>query len=110
MTRETTPGGAALRLLPRRGRVGYAPADGEEIVALNGRYGPYLKKGSDSRSLDSEDQLFTVNLEQALAKFAEPKQRRGQKRAAPLREIGPHPVTGAPILIKKRGFGAFLTH
>ncbi len=100
----------ALRLLELPRAVGVDPADGEEIVATNGRYGPYLKKGSDSRSLESEDQLFSVTLDQALALFAQPKTRRGRGAAAPpLREFGPDPVSGAPIVLKEGRFGPYVT-
>ena len=84
----------ALRLLSLPRLVG-VDTDGEEIVATHGRYGPYLKKGSDSRSLQSDGQLFTVTLEEARAIFAQPKAGRGAGRAgASLRELGPDPVTG----------------
>ncbi|HET9077747.1 MAG TPA: type I DNA topoisomerase [Acidimicrobiales bacterium] len=100
----------ALRLLELPRTVGVDPADGEEIVATNGRYGPYLKKGSDSRSLEGEDQLFTVTLDQALALFAQPKSRRGRgAAAAPLKELGPDPVSGAPILLREGRFGPYVT-
>ena len=100
----------ALRLLTLPRVVGVDPADQEEIVATNGRYGPYLKKGSDSRSLESEDQLFTVDLDQALALFAQPKQRRGQgAAAAAVRELGPDPATGAPMLLREGRFGPYVT-
>ena len=58
-----------------RASVGKDPESGEEITAQNGRYGPYLKKGTDSRSLTNEEQLFTVTLDEALKIYAEPKQR-----------------------------------
>src|SRR5581483_2030129 len=99
----------ALELLTLPRVVGVDPADGQEITAQNGRYGPYLKKGSDSRSIDSEEQLLAITLEQALAVFAQPKQRRGQRSAAPLREVGVDPVSGKPIVIKDGRFGAYLT-
>jgi DNA topoisomerase-1 len=89
--------------------VGVDPADGEEIVATNGRYGPYLKKGTDSRSLTDEDQLLTITLDEALAVFAQPKQRRGQRSAAPLRELGPDPATQAPMVVKEGRFGPYIT-
>src|SRR5206468_1650706 len=109
MTPETITLEDALQLLTLPRLVGYDPADGEEIVALNGRYGPYLKKGADSRSLESEDQLFSVTVDDAVARFAQPKQRRGQRSAEPLREVGPDPATGAMIVIKEGRFGAYLT-
>ena len=77
--------------------MGTDPDRGEEIEALNGRYGPYLKKGTDTRSLESEEQLFGVTLDEALVLFAQPKTSRGRgAAAAPLRELGPDPDTGAP--------------
>ncbi|MGH8960858.1 MAG: type I DNA topoisomerase [Jatrophihabitantaceae bacterium] len=84
--------------------------DGEEVTAQNGRYGPYLKKGTDSRSIDSEDQLFTVDLEQARAIFAQPKLR-GRRTAAapPLRELGVDPVSEKPMVIKDGRFGPYVT-
>jgi len=99
----------ALRLLTLPRTVGVDPADGEEIQALNGRYGPYIKKGSDSRSLADEEQMFTVTLDEALALFAQPKRGRGRTAAPPLREVGPDPATGAPIVIKEGRFGPYLT-
>jgi DNA topoisomerase-1 len=99
----------ALRLLSLPRVVGVDPADGAEIVATNGRYGPYLKKGTDSRSLEHEEQLFSVTLPEALAVFAQPKTRRGQTAAAPLRELGNDPESGAPILLKEGRFGPYVT-
>ncbi|WP_103063018.1 type I DNA topoisomerase [Actinomyces qiguomingii] len=85
-------------------------ADGVDITAQNGRYGPYLKKGTDSRSLESEEQLFTVTVEQALELFAQPKRRRGQAASrAPLRELGTDPATGRPVVIKDGRFGPYFT-
>ncbi|SHE24906.1 type I DNA topoisomerase [Actinomyces glycerinitolerans] len=85
-------------------------ADGVDITAQNGRYGPYLKRGTDSRSLESEEQLFTVTLEQALELFAQPKRRRGQAASrAPLRELGTDPATGRPVVIKDGRFGPYFT-
>ena len=100
----------ALRLLTLPRVVGVDPQTGEEITAQNGRYGPYLKKGSDSRSLDSEEQLFTITLDEALAVYAQPKQRgRRAAAAAPLRELGNDPVTGKPIVVKQGRFGPYVT-
>lgn len=102
----------ALRLLTLPRVVGVDPADEEAtpITAQNGRYGPYLKKGSDSRSLESESQLFTVTLDEALAIFAQPKRRRGQAAAAaPLRELGSDPVSGRPVVLKEGRFGPYVT-
>jgi DNA topoisomerase-1 len=100
----------ALRLLSLPRLVGADPADGGEILAHNGRYGPYLTKGTDSRSLASEDEIFTVTLEQALALFAQPKQRRGRGQAKPpVRELGNDPTTGLPLVIKDGRFGLYVT-
>ncbi|MCL3777368.1 MULTISPECIES: type I DNA topoisomerase [unclassified Actinomyces] len=85
-------------------------AEGVDITAQNGRYGPYLKKGTDSRSLETEEQLFTVTLEQANELFAQPKRRRGQAAArGPLRELGTDPVSGRPVVIKDGRFGPYFT-
>jgi DNA topoisomerase-1 len=99
----------ALKVLSLPRVVGTDPASGEEIVATNGRYGPYIKKGTDSRSLGSEDELFSVDLAAALAIFAQPKTRRGQSSAAPLKELGPDPVSGGPIVLKEGRFGPYVT-
>ncbi len=86
-----------------------AAEDGEEITAQNGRYGPYLKKGTDSRSLQTEDQLFTVTLDEALAIYAQPKQRGRAAAAPPLKELGADPVSGQPIVVKAGRFGEYVT-
>jgi DNA topoisomerase-1 len=99
----------ALRLLKLPRTVGTDPATGEEIVALNGRYGPYLRKGSDSRSLAEEEELFTVTLDQALRLFAEPKRRGRAAPAAPLREMGNDPVSGKQMVIKSGRYGPYVT-
>ena len=109
MTPETIGLEDALRLLtlPRVLGVG---ADGEEITALNGRYGPYIKQGKESRSLESEEQLFTVTLEEALALLAQPKARGGRAAsAAPLRELGDDPATGKPVVVREGRFGPYVT-
>jgi DNA topoisomerase-1 len=101
----------ALRLLTLPRTLGVDPADNEEIVANNGRYGPYVKKGSDFRNIDSEEQLFTITLDEAVAIFAAPKQRRGQRAAAapPLKELGNDPVSGKPMVVKEGRFGPYVT-
>ncbi|MGH9066071.1 MAG: DNA topoisomerase, partial [Acidimicrobiales bacterium] len=100
----------ALRVLSLPRVVGTDPADGEEITALNGRYGPYLRKGGDSRSLAEEEQLFSVTLDEALALFAAPKPGRGRRAAAPpLRELGPDPVSGGAMVVKEGRFGPYVT-
>ena len=98
----------ALTLLSIPRVVGVDPADDQEIVAHNGRYGPYLKKGTDSRSLVSEDQLLTITLDEALAVFAQPKAR-GRNAKAPLRDMGPDPVTGLVMVVKDGRFGPYVT-
>ncbi len=98
----------ALKLLSLPRVVGKAE-DGEEIQALNGRYGPYLKKGTDSRSLDSEDKLFSVTLDEALAIFAQPKQRGRAAAKPPLAELGPDPVTNGLVTVREGRFGPYVT-
>jgi DNA topoisomerase-1 len=96
-----------LLALPRV--VGVDPATDEEITAQNGRYGPYLRKGTDSRTLESEDQILTMTLEGALAIYAEPKRGRGRPVTPPLKELGADPTTEKPIVIKEGRFGAYIT-
>ena len=96
----------ALLSLPR---VVGTDDDGEAVTAQNGRYGPYLKKGSDSRSLPSEDALFSVTMDEARAIFAQPKQRRGRVAKPPLAELGAHPESGAPVRVLDGRFGPYIT-
>ncbi|MEV0406617.1 type I DNA topoisomerase [Actinoallomurus sp. NPDC050550] len=99
----------ALKLLSLPRTLG--EIDGEPVTAQNGRFGPYLKKGTDSRSLQSEDQLFTATIEEAKEIFAQPKQRgRGRAAAAPpLRELGEDPASKTKIVIKEGRFGPYVT-
>ena len=98
----------ALLSLPRT--VGVDPADGQEIVASNGKFGPYLKKGTDTRSLETEDQLLSIDLPAALEVLAQPKRRRGQGVAKPpLRELGADAVSGKPMVVKEGRFGPYVT-
>ncbi|MDO5740463.1 MAG: type I DNA topoisomerase [Ornithinimicrobium sp.] len=99
----------ALLLLSLPRVVGADPESGEEITAQNGRYGPYLKKGTDSRSLETESQIFDVTLEQALAIYSQPKY--GGRAAAkpPLAELGADPVSGKPVVVKDGRFGPYVT-
>lgn len=110
MDLETVTLEDALKLLSLPRVVGVDPADNEEITAQNGRYGPYLKKGTDSRSLATEDQIFSITLDEALKIYAEPK-RRGRQGAAtpPLRELGVDPVSEKPMVIKDGRFGPYVT-
>lgn len=98
----------AVKLLSLPRVVG-ADAEGVEITAQNGRYGPYLKKGTDSRSLASEDQLFTITLDEALQIYAQPKQRGRAAAAPPLKELGNDPVSGQPVVVKSGRFGEYVT-
>jgi len=100
----------ALTLLSLPRVVGADPESGDEITAQNGRYGPYLKKGTDSRSLESEQQIFDVSLEQALTIYAQPKYGAGSRRASSaLAEFEADPVSGKPIRIRDGRFGAYVT-
>ncbi len=100
----------ALKLLSLPRVVGVDPASDEEITAQNGRYGPYLKKGTDSRSLATEDQIFEITLDEALKIYAEPKRRGRQAASAPpLRELGNDPASGKPMVIKDGRFGPYVT-
>ncbi len=99
----------AVKLLSLPRVVGEDPESGDEITAQNGRYGPYLKKGSDSRSLTSEDQLFTITLDEALRIYAQPKQRGRAAAAPPLKELGNDPVSGQPVVVKSGRFGEYVT-
>jgi DNA topoisomerase-1 len=108
MSPDTVSIADALKLLSLPRVLG--SADGDEVTAQNGRYGPYVKKGTESRSLESEEQLFTVTLEEALALLAQPPQRRGRRAArGPLRELGPDPATGRPIVLRDGRFGPYVT-
>ena len=99
---------AAAAVLPRV--VGTDPEGGDEITAQNGRYGPYLKKGTDSRSLQSEEQLFTVTLEEALADLRPAQAARPRPRAPPRsRSSASDPVSGKPMVVKEGRFGAYVT-
>ena len=110
MSLETLTLDDALRLLTIPRVLGVDPADGQEISAQNGRYGPYVKKGTDSRSLEDEDRLFTVTLDEALALLAVPKARGGRAAAAePLRELGPDPVSGGVVTVREGRFGPYVT-
>jgi DNA topoisomerase-1 len=109
MSTDTLSLDDAVRLLTLPRVVG-ADVEGREITAQNGRYGPYIKRDTDSRSLESEEQLFTVTLDDALALFAQPKLR-GRRAAAapPLKELGDDPVSGQPMVVKDGRFGPYVT-
>jgi len=109
MQLETVTLEDAVKLLSLPRVVGVDPADGAEITAQNGRYGPYLKKGTDSRTLESEDLLLDIDLSAALAIYAEPKRGRGRTAAPPLAEFGIDPVSEKPIVAKSGRFGDYIT-
>jgi DNA topoisomerase I len=110
MTPEEVSLDEALRLLTLPRNLGRDPASGEDVVADNGRYGPYVRRGSDYRSLENEDQLFTVTLEDALDLFSKPRSRQPRQAAQPpLAELGPDPVSGGPIVVKDGRFGPYVT-
>jgi DNA topoisomerase-1 len=100
----------ALRLLSLPRVVGVDPSDDQEITALNGRYGPYLKKGEETRSLDTEEELFTIGVDDAAAAFTRPKTR-GRRGAstAPLRTLGPDPTTKREITLRSGRYGPYVT-
>ncbi|WP_282847343.1 type I DNA topoisomerase [Microbacterium oxydans] len=99
----------ALQLLSLPRVVGVDPESGDEITAQNGRFGPYLKKGTDSRSLESESQIFDVTLEQALEIYSQPKYGAGRRASSALAEFEADPVSGKPIRIRDGRFGAYVT-
>ncbi|HWU32938.1 MAG TPA: type I DNA topoisomerase [Marmoricola sp.] len=108
MTLETVTLEQALELMSLPRVVG-ADAEGLEITAQNGRYGPYLKKGTDSRSLTTEEQIFSITLDEALAIYAQPKTRGRAAAAAPLKELGNDPVSGQPVTVRSGRFGDYVT-
>ncbi len=109
MDLETVTLEEALTLLSLPRIVGVDEETGEQIEALNGRYGPYLRRGKDTRSLDEEDEIMTVSLAQAKQLFAEPKRRRGSRAAGPLRDLGVGPETGWGITVRDGRFGPYVT-
>lgn len=108
MSLDTVTLADALKLMSLPRVVG-TDAEGVEITAQNGRYGPYLKKGTDSRSLQTEDQLFTITLEEALEIYAQPKQRGRAAAKPPLKELGTDPVSEKPVVVKDGRFGPYVT-
>ena len=109
MSLDTITIDEAVKLLSLPRVVGTDPESGDEITAQNGRYGPYLKKGTDSRSLTTEDQLFSISLDEALKIYAQPKQRGRAAAAPPLKELGNDPVSGQPVVVKSGRFGEYVT-
>jgi DNA topoisomerase I len=110
MSPETVTIEEAVRLLALPRVVGVDPANGEEIVAMNGRFGPFIKKGAETRSLEREEQLFTITPEEALFLLAQPKGRRARAAAKPpLRELGADPSSGRQLVVKEGRFGPYVT-
>ena len=100
----------ALQLISLPREVGVDPTDGQMITAQNGRYGPYLKKGTDSRSLSSEEQIFTITLYEARRIYAEPQRRgRGAATQQAIKELGDNDVSGKPMSVKDGRFGPYVT-
>jgi DNA topoisomerase-1 len=108
MTLDTVTYEDALRLLSLPRTLG-TNALGDDITVQNGRYGPYLKAGVDSRTLTSEDQLFTMTLEEALEIYSKPKERRRGVAKPPLKELGLDPETQRPLIIKDGRFGMYVS-
>jgi DNA topoisomerase-1 len=99
----------ALRLLSQPRVVGKHPEDGADILVQNGRYGPYLKWGKETRSIEDEAQIFTITLDEALEKLAEPKKRGRAAAKPPLKELGVDPNSGKPVVVKDGRFGPYVT-
>jgi DNA topoisomerase I len=101
----------ALQVLRLPRVVGSHPEDGGEIVAANGRYGPFVKWGDETRSVDAEEQLLTITVDEAVKVLAEPKKfgRRKAAPAPPLKELGSDPVSEKPVVVKDGRFGPYVT-
>jgi DNA topoisomerase-1 len=109
MSPETVTLDDAMKLLSLPRDVGAHPDDGEPILAQNGRYGPYLTWGKETRSLESEDQIFTIELPAALALLAQPKPRGRRAAAGPLKDLGEDPVTKRNVVVRSGRFGLYVT-
>ena len=108
MSLETLTLSEALKLLSLPRALGAAD-DGEAVTAQNGRYGPYVKKGKETRSLETEEQLFTITLDEALELLSRPKTRRGSAPRGPLRELGADPLTGKEVVLRDGRFGPYVS-
>ena len=108
MRLETVTLDDALKVLSLPRAVGTA-TDGTPVSAHFGRYGPYIKKGNDNRTLESEELLFTITLEQCEQLLAQPKRRRSQAAKPPLKELGRDPATDRPMMVKEGRFGPYVT-
>ena len=107
MSPETVTLEDALRLLTLPRTLG--SPDGEDVIVTNGRYGPYVRQGKESRSLETEEEMFTITLDEALAKLAEPRTRGRRAAAPPLRELGEDPVSKKAVTVKEGRFGPYVT-
>jgi DNA topoisomerase-1 len=107
MSPETVTLDDALRLLTLPRTLG--TTDGEDVIVTNGRYGPYVRRAKESRSLETEEEMFTITLDEALAKLAEPRTRGRRAAAPPLRELGEDPVSKKPVTVKEGRFGPYVT-
>jgi len=107
MDPETVTLEDALRLLTLPRTLG--SPDGEDVIVTNGRYGPYVRQGKESRSLETEEEMFTITLDEALAKLAEPRTRGRRAAAPPLRELGEDPVSKKAVTVKEGRFGPYVT-
>jgi DNA topoisomerase-1 len=107
MTLDTIDLKDALRLLSLPRTLGTYQE--EPITVQNGRYGPYMKHGADSRTLTSEDQLFSIGLEEAIEIYKQPKVRRRGVTKPPLKELGQDPATGKEVIVKDGRFGVYVT-
>ena len=109
MTVDTVSYEEALKLLSLPRTVGVDPDTGAEITAQNGKFGPYLKRGNDSRSLTSEEQIFDLTLDEAVEIYKQPKYGGRRTAATPLREFGDDPASGLPVVAKTGQFGNYVT-
>jgi DNA topoisomerase-1 len=109
MSEDTVTLEDALELLSIPRLVGKHPEDNGDIMAQNGRYGPYITWGKESRSLETEEQLFTVDVDDAVRRLMEPKKRGRQAAAPPLKELGDDPNSGKPVVVKEGRFGPYVT-
>jgi len=111
MSLSTITLGQALEVLQLPRAVGAHPEDGGEIIAANGRYGPFVKWGEETRSVDTEEQLLTITVDEAVKVLAEPKKfgRRKAAPAPPLKELGNDPVSEKPVVVKDGRFGPYVT-
>jgi len=109
MSAETVTLEQACQLLTLPREVGVDPQSGEPISAQLGRYGPYLTRGAQSRTLANEEAVFTITLPEALALFAQPKQGRGRRNSGPLAELGVDPESGRAITLREGPFGPYVS-